>query len=79
VAGSFGSLQTGSDFPMGWIKPSKRRPYHGDKSPDATPYMRRALAAFAKQQSTEPPALDSDALYQDQIRFGREQVKADNT
>ena len=43
--------------------------FRGDRSPNATPYMQRALAEF----TAEPPN-DSESIYEDQIRFGREQL-----
>ena len=52
---------------------SKRRGrdnrFCGDRSPNATPYMQKALAEF----TAEPPN-DSESIYEDQIRFGREQL-----
>jgi hypothetical protein len=61
-----------------WAKQKRKREsqWRGSRHPNDTPWMRAQLADQQRETGVAPtPLADPDSIYQDQIRFGREQLK----
>jgi hypothetical protein len=56
-------------------KQRTKNQWRGSRSPNDTPWMRAQLAGRQPEPAKPDHALTDDAIYQDQIRFGREQFK----